>query len=180
MCSNTRTSFQPNITLLQRPQVQRKTSNQTLACLHPATVQNTRSSLTAEPTAHRTAADQQPVTQPASVRTPPYTINLEHELLKSEGVIPAAAEEEKWMISPLETAVVYDVDAEIIADAIIGVAMRSRAHPVKNASAVVKSDATIDADLAVAVHNRYIVVVSSSRMWDPGGCSRANHRADRT
>jgi hypothetical protein len=104
------------------------------------------------------------------VKIPPITIILEHnsmEVLESDECVISAVWEEKSMISPIVMARVY-VDAEIIADAIIGFAMRSRAHPVKNASAVVTSDA-IDADLVLAVNQRHVVVVSSSRMWDPGG-----------
>ena len=138
------------------------------ASLHPAPAQNACSSLAAEPTANLFESDQQLETQPASVKTPVpnNTINLEPKVLKSECVI-SAVWKEKSMISPIVTARVY-VDAEIIADAIIGIAMRSRAHPVKNAAAVVTSD-SIDADLVLAVNQRHVIVVSSSRMWDPGG-----------
>ena len=101
------------------------------------------------------------------------------EVLKIEGVIPAVWKE-KSMISPIIMAKIY-VDADIIADATIGFAMRSRAHPVKYASgAVVTSDA-IDADLILAVYNnRHIVVVSSSRMWDPGGSTKVTHTSVQT
>jgi hypothetical protein len=144
------------------------------ASLHPAPTQNTCSSPSAEPPTANPVASDQLETQLVSVKTPPITIILERiGVLKIDGVIPAVWEE-KSMISPIIMARVY-VDADIIADATIGFAMRSRAHPVKTASgAVVTSDA-IDADLVLAVYNRHIVVVSSSRMWDPGGSSKATH-----
>ena len=83
---------------------------------------------------------------------------------------PVAAHESEGAIlagSSDETARDQHVDAAT-ADA-IGRARRSRANTTKNAAAAVSRAATIEADQGLAIHKRFVAVVSSSRMWDPGG-----------
>ena len=146
------------------------------ASLHPMPTQNSCiSRVQISPVINPPAASEQAETQSAAVKTPHSTVVREWRIMapESEGTSSAGSEETSWILLPIETAEHQHVDAEIFADAIIEIAIRSsRAHRVKNAAAVVTSD-VIDADLLVlAVYQqeeRHIVVVSSSRMWDPGG-----------
>ena len=81
--------------------------------------------------------------------------------------VVALAVSEQTSRFPIETA--DNVDAEI-ADATGFVAKRSGPDQAKTTSTAM-SAIVIDADLVFAAHQRLIVVVSSSRIWDPGGRS---------
>ena len=81
--------------------------------------------------------------------------------------VVALAVSEQTSRFPIETA--DNVDAEI-ADATGFVAKRSGPDQAKTTSKAM-SAFVIDADLVFAAHQRLIVVVSSSRIWDPGGRS---------
>ena len=145
---------------------------------HLSSVQNTgSSSLAVEPTAILVAAGQRE-TQHGLMRMPSYTITTGRmEVLDSKAVRSATACEGKSMTSPI-ISVSFHVDAAIFADdAIIGFAVkRTQSHPVENDLAV-NTGIEADADqIVTAASNQYhIVVVSSNRMWDPGGYNRANY-----
>lgn len=150
---------------------------------HLSIVQNTgSSSLVAEPTSP-VAADQWE-TQHGSMRTLSYTITPGRmEVLDSKAVRSATVCEEESMTSLIITASSY-VDAAIYADdAIIELMTWSRLQPVENASAVTKGTAVNAHQIIAAAMDRlnHIVVVSSSRMWDPGGYNvRAKHSSVHT
>jgi hypothetical protein len=95
-------------------------------------------------------------------------VDREHTTaLDSEWCVVSAQPEETRTSSPISTA--EHVDAGI-ADAIRFARRKSQANQTKNAAAV--TNATIDSYLELAFYKLLIVVVSSSRMWDPGGSAR--------
>ena len=128
---------------------------------HQLSLKTTSSSSKAASSPER--ADIQPAVVVVLLTIPSVLDTVDQERVaahESEGAISAGSSD--------ETAGDQHVDAAI-ADAIGRARRRSRANTTKNAAAAVSRAATFDADLGLATHKRFVSVVSSSRMWDPGG-----------